>query len=92
MILTNYITHIFLHVIYITHIIYISHIIYTAHILKFIFKLDNKLFSIKVLVYITMVNGYYKKHKERFQKEAHERYQNIFEEEKDKKQKEFRDR
>ena len=39
-----------------------------------------------------MVNEYYKKHKERLQKEAHERYQNIFEEEKDKKQKEFRDR
>ena len=29
-----------------------------------------------------MVNNYYQKHKERLQKEARERYQNLFEEEK----------
>ena len=34
-----------------------------------------------------MVNEYYQKHKERLQKEAYGRYQNIFEEEKDKRQK-----
>ena len=31
-----------------------------------------------------MVNKYYKKNKENLQKEARERYQNIFEEEKEK--------
>ena len=34
-----------------------------------------------------MVNEYYQKHKERLQKEAYGRYQNVFEEEKDKRQK-----
>ena len=34
-----------------------------------------------------MVNKYYQKHKERLRKEEHERYQNLFEEEKDKSQK-----
>ena len=32
-----------------------------------------------------MVNKYYQKHKERLQKEARERYENLSEEEKDKK-------
>ena len=32
-----------------------------------------------------MVNKYYQKQKERLQKEVRERYQNLFEEEKDKK-------
>ena len=31
-----------------------------------------------------MVNKYYKKHKEKFRKEARERYQNVFAEEKEK--------
>ena len=34
-----------------------------------------------------MVNKYYQKHKERLQKDAHERYQNLSEEGKDKRQK-----
>ena len=34
-----------------------------------------------------MVNNYYQKHKERLQKEARERYQNLSEEEKAKRQK-----
>ena len=34
-----------------------------------------------------MVNKYYKKNKEKLQKEASERYQNLSKEEKDKKQK-----
>ena len=34
-----------------------------------------------------MVNKYYKKNKEKLQKEAHERYQNLSVEEKEKKQK-----
>ena len=33
-----------------------------------------------------MTNKYYQKHKERLRKEAHEKYQNISEEEKDKRQ------
>ena len=39
-----------------------------------------------------MVNKYYQKHKERLQKEAHERYQNISEDEKDKKAKKAREK
>ena len=38
-----------------------------------------------------MVNKYYQKHKERLQKEARERYQNLSEEEKDTRRKKFRD-
>ena len=36
-----------------------------------------------------MTNKYYQKHKERLQKEVHERYQNLSEEEKGKRQKKF---
>ena len=36
-------------------------------------------------VFIKMVNKYYLKNKEKLQKEAHERYQNLSEEEKEKK-------
>ena len=32
-----------------------------------------------------MLTGYYKKNKEKLSKKAHERYQNLYEEEKDKK-------
>ena len=39
-----------------------------------------------------MVNKYYQKHKERLRKEASERYQIIFEEEKDKRPKKVQDR
>ena len=35
-----------------------------------------------------MTNNYYRKHKERLRKGAHERYRNLFEEEKDKRLKE----
>ena len=37
-----------------------------------------------------MVNKYYQKHKERLQKEARKRYQNISEQEKDKRWKKIR--
>ena len=37
-----------------------------------------------------MVNKYYQMHKERLRKETRERYQNLSEEEKDKKQKSLR--
>ena len=36
-------------------------------------------------VYIKVVNKYYQKHKENFQKEGRERYENLSEEEKEKK-------
>ena len=36
---------------------------------------------------IKMVNKYYQKHKERLQKETLERYQNLYEKEKEKRQK-----
>ena len=39
-----------------------------------------------------MVNKYYQKHEERLQKEVGERYQNLSEEEKDKKRRKFRER
>ena len=39
-----------------------------------------------------MVNHYYQKHTERLRKEASERYQNLSEEEKDKRQKKARER
>ena len=39
-----------------------------------------------------MVNKYYQKHKEKLLTKAHERYQNLSEEEKDKRRKKVRDR
>ena len=39
-----------------------------------------------------MVNKYYQKHKERLQKEAHERCQNLSEEEKNRRRKKVQDR
>ena len=39
-----------------------------------------------------MVNKYYQKHKERHQREARERYQNLSEEEKDKRRKKPQER
>ena len=39
------------------------------------------------IAYIKVVNTYYQKYKERLRKEAHERYQNLTQEEKDKRQK-----
>ena len=39
-----------------------------------------------------MVNKYYQKHKEKLQKEAHERYQNLSEDEKVKKAKKAQER
>ena len=38
-----------------------------------------------LFLYIKMVNEYYQKHKERLQKETRERYQNLSEEERNKK-------
>ena len=62
-----------------------------THILKIIFKAYKKMltkyFLISLFLYIEMVNKYYQKHKERLRKETPERYQNLSEEEKDKKQK-----
>ena len=43
-----------------------------------------------VFVYKKIVNKYYQKHKERLQKEACERYQNLSEEEKGKRRKDPR--
>ena len=39
------------------------------------------------LVYIKMTNSYYQKHKENLRKEARKRYQNLFKEEKERRQK-----
>ena len=43
-----------------------------------------KIFFIIFFLYIKMTNKYYQKHKERLQKEARKKYQNLFEEEKEK--------
>ena len=61
---------------YITHITYI-HNSYYLHVLYFkVYSSEaykKILFIIFFPIYIEMVNKYYKKHKERFQKEEHER-------------------
>ena len=54
-------------------------------------KLINVLLLIFFL-YIKMVNKYYQKHKERLQKYTSERYQNHFEEQKNKRRKKARER
>ena len=56
------------------------HLINTTHILKVIFEAYKKYF----LVYTKMVNNYYRKTKEKLEKEANERYQNLSEEEEEK--------
>ena len=45
-------------------------------------NITNKKCFIIFFVHIKMVNKYYQKHKEKLQKEAREKYQNISEEEK----------
>ena len=42
-------------------------------------------------MYVKMLNKYYQKHKEKLWKEGHERYQNLFEGEKDKRREKVRD-
>ena len=46
-----------------------------------------KMLLMKFCVYIKMLNNYYQKQIERLQKEAHGIYQNLYEEEKDRRQK-----
>ena len=45
-------------------------------------NITNNFFYIFLYTYIKMVNNYYLKNKEKLQKEARERYQNLSEEEK----------
>ena len=55
---------------------------------KLIFKAYKKLikyFFITFFLYIKILTGHYQKNKERLSKKAYERYQNLSEEEKDKK-------
>ena len=49
-------------------------------------KIPIKIFLQKFffLLYITMINNHYQKHKEKFRKEAREIYQNLSEEQKEK--------
>ena len=58
-------------------------IIYIAHTIELIFK-DIKYFY-NFFLYIKMINEHYQTHKERRRKEEHKRYQNLSEEEKNKK-------
>ena len=74
-------------IVYITHITCITHIAYITHMIKLIFKAHkktDKIFFKFVFLYIKMTKNYYKK-KETFQEAAHERYQKLSKEEKDKK-------
>ena len=73
----TYITHV-------THITYTAHTIHITHILKFIFEAYKILFFYIYFFLYIKINKYYRKHKERLQKEARGRYQNLSEEEKEK--------
>ena len=64
-----------LSLIYITHIIYVTHITHIKNQWKYFYKF---------FLYIKIRNNYYQKHKEKLRKESQERYQNLSEEEKDK--------
>ena len=55
-------------------------------------KSDKENFDGEIFVYIKMVNKYYQKHKEKFQKETRERYQNLSEGEKEKRRRKSRER
>ena len=70
--------------------IYIYAYIYTYVCVYKIIKwliIIKKCFMIFLYTYIKIVNKYYQRSKEKLQKVAHERYQNLSEEEKEKKQK-----
>ena len=54
------------------------HIAYITHILKLTFEVSGKYFYVYIYIYIYI-------YKEKLSKEAHERYQNLSEEEKGKK-------
>ena len=54
---------------------------------KILMKKIKNYFLQTILVYIKMVNKYYQKHKQKWQEKALERYQNLSEEEKDKRKK-----
>ena len=61
-----------------------------GHITYKIFKAYKKLIKILFIIfflYTNMTNRYYQMHEERLEKEAREKYQNLLEEEKDKRQK-----
>ena len=66
------------------HILYITHITYITHKIKLIFKAykETKKNILIFFIYIKMKNSYYQKHKEKAQKEAPERFQNLSKEEK----------
>ena len=66
---------------YITHIKYITH---TMNLISKAYRKTNKTFFIVFFLYRKMTNNYCQKHKERLRKEARKKYQNLSEEEKDK--------
>ena len=83
------------HITYITHIVSKTHVTYITHMMKLIFKTykKNKYIKMKYIykyimyknLYIKMTNNYHKKHKENLRQESPERYQNISEKGKDRK-------
>ena len=91
------------HITYITHVIYITRIIHITQNLHYSYNSHNSYnlhnlpthtiklnFKAFFFLYIEMVNNYYQKHKDRIQKEASERYQNLSEEKSKKKWKKDR--
>ena len=82
------------------HITYITLIFYITHIQKLIFKAYTNIIKKLIAIffysffplYIEMTNNYYQKLKEKLQKEVTERYQNLFEEEKERKHQYHRER
>ena len=75
---------------------YMNHITYKIHTIKLIFeaykKKLKKFFLHFFFLYIKITNNDYQKHKERLRKEAREKYQNLSDEEKDKRQKRTQER
>ena len=78
---------------YMTHTTYIHNSYFKITFLKLIERYFYNLhIYIYIYIYVKLVNKYYQKHKERLQKEARERYQNLSEEEIDKSWKKARER
>ena len=75
------------HAIKYLHNLYYLRIIYINHVLKYNFYI-----YIYIYIFFVYINQYYQKYKEKLLTKAHERYQNLSEEEKDKRRKKIRDR
>ena len=71
-----------------TELILSKYYLHNSYFNDYFLKLIRKIF----FFFFLLVNKHYQKHKERLQKEARERYQNLPEEEKDERRKKARER